>query len=144
MKSSGGWGSLFGIQRRGAGQQPGSRPPGVADDGGWAAPPHQPKSSSAHGGGLGVAGEAGPEAVVPLQRGASGNLGVAASPVTINVTNNTPSGSDEQQEGRRGRFARVEIQGQYAEGENHVLIDGTMDKTMRSTYRHDARQPSIG
>ncbi|WP_137151382.1 phage tail tape measure protein [Devosia sp. FKR38] len=44
-----------------------------------------------HGGGLGLMGEAGPEAVLPLQRGADGRLGVGgggngAVNVTFNVT----------------------------------------------------------
>jgi phage-related minor tail protein len=43
------------------------------------------------GGGLGLAGEAGPEAIVPLRRGPDGSLGVASSGggavnVTFNVT----------------------------------------------------------
>jgi phage-related minor tail protein len=39
------------------------------------------------GGGTGVAGEAGPEAILPLTRGADGRLGVAGGvSVTINVT----------------------------------------------------------
>ena len=43
----------------------------------------------AHSGGLGVLGEAGPEAVMPLQRGADGKLGVASrggGAVTINIS----------------------------------------------------------
>ncbi len=46
-------------------------------------------------GGLGLMGEAGPEAIMPLTRGANGKLGVAASggggrPVNVNITVNTP------------------------------------------------------
>ncbi|WBU65697.1 phage tail tape measure protein [Paracoccus aerodenitrificans] len=46
-------------------------------------------------GGLGLMGEAGPEAIMPLQRGADGRLGVAASgaaarPVNVSITVNTP------------------------------------------------------
>jgi hypothetical protein len=39
-------------------------------------------------GGTGLMGEAGPEAIMPLQRDAQGKLGVAAAPVSINVINN--------------------------------------------------------
>lgn len=39
-------------------------------------------------GGLGLAGEAGPEAVMPLTRGSDGRLGVAASGGAVNVTFN--------------------------------------------------------
>ena len=43
--------------------------------------------------GMGLMGEAGPEAVVPLKRMPSGNLGVegSAGGVTVNIINNTPS-----------------------------------------------------
>ena len=43
--------------------------------------------------GMGLMGEAGPEAVVPLKRMPSGNLGVegTAGGVTVNIINNTPS-----------------------------------------------------
>jgi lambda family phage tail tape measure protein len=46
------------------------------------------------GGRTGLAGEAGPEAILPLSRGPDGRLGVAAgnggAPVTVNVTIQTP------------------------------------------------------
>jgi phage-related minor tail protein len=44
-------------------------------------------------GGLGLMGEAGPEAILPLKRGSDGRLGVAAgapgergAPITVNIT----------------------------------------------------------
>jgi phage-related minor tail protein len=40
------------------------------------------------GGGLGVAGEAGPEAIMPLSRGADGRLGLAGGGQGVNVTFN--------------------------------------------------------
>jgi len=40
------------------------------------------------GQGLGLAGEAGPEAIMPLQRGPDGRLGVAGGGSAINVTFN--------------------------------------------------------
>ena len=48
------------------------------------------------GGRTGLAGEAGPEAILPLSRGADGRLGVAAdggSPMTVNVTIQTNDAS---------------------------------------------------
>jgi hypothetical protein len=39
--------------------------------------------------GIGLMGEAGPEAILPLKRGADGRLGVSGSGVTVNVINNT-------------------------------------------------------
>ena len=41
-----------------------------------------------HGRGLGLAGEAGPEAILPLQRGSDGRLGVAGGGGAVNVTFN--------------------------------------------------------
>ncbi|MDB5530555.1 MAG: phage tail tape measure protein [Devosia sp.] len=40
------------------------------------------------GGGLGLAGEAGPEAIMPLQRGSDGRLGVSGGGGGVNVTFN--------------------------------------------------------
>jgi phage-related minor tail protein len=42
------------------------------------------------GGGLGVAGEAGPEAILPLARGADGRLGVRGGGVSVTVNVSTP------------------------------------------------------
>lgn len=39
-------------------------------------------------GGVGLMGEAGPEAVVPMRRDAAGRLGIAATPVNVNIHNN--------------------------------------------------------
>lgn len=57
----------------------------------------------AHGGGFGVMGEAGPEAIMPLTRGANGKLGVMAhgaggGGVVVNVTVNVDGGGDNTQE----------------------------------------------
>ena len=56
-------------------------------------------------GGTGLMGEAGPEAIMPLTRGADGRLGVAAGggarPVSVNVTIATPD---------PGAFRRSEAQ----------------------------------
>lgn len=46
-----------------------------------------------HGGGLGVMGEAGPEAILPLRRGQDGQLGVAAGGRPIAVTINVAPGA---------------------------------------------------
>lgn len=42
------------------------------------------------GGGIGVAGEAGPEAILPLARGADGRLGVRGGSVSVTVNVSTP------------------------------------------------------
>lgn len=68
-------------------------------------------------GGTGLMGEAGPEAIMPLSRGADGRLGVAAAgggrPVNVNITVNTPDVSG---------FARS--QGQIAAQMGRLLARG--------------------
>jgi tape measure domain-containing protein len=62
-----------------------------------------------HGGGLGLMGEAGPEAVIPLRRMANGDLGVESSGggsrVVVNIINNTgePVTREESETGDGGR-----------------------------------------
>lgn len=69
-------------------------------------------------GGLGLAGEAGPEAIVPLSRGADGRLGVAmsggATPANITVQIMTPDvGSFQRSEAYlTGQIARAVLRGQ--------------------------------
>lgn len=58
------------------------------------------------GGGLGVMGEAGPEAIMPLARGPDGKLGVrssASSPTSVSVTIQTPDAESFRRS--RGRVA---------------------------------------
>lgn len=72
------------------------------------------------GGRTGIAGEAGPEAVMPLTRGAGGRLGVsqAAAQVTVNIM--TPPGtqaqSRERDNGRGGKTIDVMISEMVARG----------------------------
>jgi hypothetical protein len=90
---------------------------------------------------MAVAGEAGPEAVLPLRRTSGGDLGVAASPVNITITNNSPPAvsatSRDNVDGSRtiDILVREKVKG--------MMTDGTMDRTMRSTYGL-ARQPAMG
>ena len=67
----------------------GSAKGNVFDDGGVVTRP----TKFAYGGGIGIMGEAGPEAVMPLRRNASGQLGVIGAGAGVNVTvnNNAPS-----------------------------------------------------
>lgn len=66
--------------------------------------------------GAGVFGEAGPEAIMPLKRGADGKLGVSAdgagASVTVNVINNTGAQTrqTERQDGRGGKIIDVLIE----------------------------------
>jgi phage-related minor tail protein len=69
-------------------------------------------------GGLGLAGEAGPEAIVPLARGADGRLGVAmnggvaAGNVTINITTPDADSFRRSETYLTGQIARAVARGQ--------------------------------
>jgi phage-related minor tail protein len=69
------------------------------------------------GGGLGLAGEAGPEAILPLTRGRDGRLGVAASgsrsaSVTINIATPDLDGFRRSETYLTGQIARAVARGQ--------------------------------
>jgi len=87
-----------------------------------------------HSGGLGVLGEAGPEAVMPLTRNSNGKLGVEAkaSPVIVNIINNTGAEvSQSETTGPNGiRMLEVLITSKVKEG----LASGSYDRTMQQAY----------
>ncbi|MDO9414021.1 MAG: phage tail tape measure protein [Pseudolabrys sp.] len=68
-------------------------------------------------GGMGLAGDAGPEAIVPLSRGADGRLGVAASGgqsgnVTIHIATPDPGSFQRSEAYITGQIARAVARGQ--------------------------------
>jgi len=69
-------------------------------------------------GGTGLAGEAGPEAILPLRRGADGRLGVAAggarsgASVTINIVTPDPESFRRSESYVTGQIARAVARGQ--------------------------------
>lgn len=69
-------------------------------------------------GGLGLAGEAGPEAIMPLMRGSDGRLGVAGAPgggtgsVTINITTPDAASFRGSEVYLTGQIARAVARGQ--------------------------------
>ncbi|MDM0043996.1 hypothetical protein QTH91_05845 [Variovorax dokdonensis] len=82
---------------------------------------------------LAVAGEAGPEAVVPLKRTSSGDLGVQASPVNIVINNNaaetevTTSAVDNADGSKQITiFVEQKVKAMFSSGQ--------MDRTMSSSY----------
>jgi len=90
---------------------------------------------------LAVAGEAGPEAVVPLQRNASGDLGVASSGVVVNVHNT--NGSEIATASKDNTDGSKQIDIYVRNTVKAMMNDGSMDRTMRSTYGV-SRQPAAG
>jgi phage-related minor tail protein len=86
----------------------------------------------AHAGGLGLMGEAGPEAIVPLKRSSSGNLGVEASPVNVTVINTAGAAvKTEESRGINGeRQLRILVQKAVEEG----IGGGRFDRVMSTAY----------
>jgi lambda family phage tail tape measure protein len=82
---------------------------------------------------MGVMGEAGPEAVVPLRRTSSGDLGVTASPVTVNINNS--SGADVQATSRQGPNGATIIDVEVKRRVKEMFSNGEMDRVMRSNYQ---------
>jgi phage-related minor tail protein len=70
------------------------------------------------GGGLGLAGEAGPEAIVPLSRGADGKLGIAgggggqSGNITIHIATPDPGSFQRSEAYITGQIARAVARGQ--------------------------------
>lgn len=85
-------------------------------------------------GNRGLMGEAGPEAILPLQRGSGGDLGVKATvtPVNINIINQ--SGNDVQQKETTGpngeKTIEILISGKVKEG----IMSGKFDRVMNQAY----------
>jgi len=87
--------------------------------------------------GVGVMGEAGPEAIMPLSRGPGGKLGVAASGgggVTIQVIDQRSRGEAVETQESRGpdgqRMIRMVIRDEVRTGIN----DGSFDRAMGNSY----------
>jgi hypothetical protein len=76
-------------------------------------------------GGVGVMGEAGPEAIMPLRRNASGNLGVGAVQPVINIINNAG--------------AQVSVSEDARAGEINVIIEQASQRIAADISRGDGR-----
>lgn len=86
------------------------------------------------GGKLGVMGEKGPEAILPLRRDASGDLGVKAAPsnVIVNVINQ--GGGEVQQSERQGPGGEKIIDVIVMQKVKEAFASGSMDKQMNQQY----------
>ena len=83
---------------------------------------------------MGVMGEAGTEAILPLTRSSDGDLGVKATPSTVNVNIINNSGAEvsqrESEDAFGNRTVDVIIQSSVQEG----IANGTFDKTLQQSF----------
>lgn len=83
---------------------------------------------------MGVLGEAGPEAILPLSRNRNGELGVAAAPanVTVNVINQSGAQIEQREttNATGDRFIEVVVLGAVKKG----LSDGSFDRQFQQQY----------
>lgn len=86
------------------------------------------------GGKLGVLGEKGPEAIMPLRRDASGDLGIKAMPsnVIVNITNQ--SGGEVQQTEKQGPNGERILDILITTKVKEAFANGSMDKQMSQNY----------
>ncbi len=87
-----------------------------------------------HRSGVGIMGEAGPEAILPLARGSGGQLGVQATvtPVNINIVNQSDAGIQARESTGPGGERTIEllISGKVKEG----IASGTYDKIFQQSF----------
>lgn len=84
------------------------------------------------GGKMGLMGEAGPEAIVPLKRSSDGSLGVKASPTVINVINNTSSEvqTRESTDANGSKVIDVMIMSKVKDG----IANGSFDRAFQQSF----------
>jgi tape measure domain-containing protein len=83
---------------------------------------------------MGVAGEAGPEAVIPLKRNNAGKLGVGASPVNVTINNNMSETANVQIQETNKADGTREISVLIEKRVKELFANGAMDKQMRGAY----------
>lgn len=82
--------------------------------------------------GIGLMGEAGPEAIMPLSRGADGKLGVKSQPVTVNVYN--ASGGTARVEKSQDSNGALRIDVMIEGAVDSAISRGRFDKSLNSLY----------
>lgn len=95
------------------------------------------------GGGLGLMGEAGPEAIMPLDR-IDGKLGVRASGggTIVQIIDQRSAGSPVQVRESTGPDGRRVIQAIVRDEVAGMVRDGTMDRVLGGSYKGVARRPA--
>jgi hypothetical protein len=84
--------------------------------------------------GAGVAGEAGPEAIVPLRRTRSGDLGVQGSPVNVIINNNASQDVEVTANSYTGPDMQTVLEVQIARKVRTMVSDGSLDSQFRSSF----------
>jgi lambda family phage tail tape measure protein len=84
--------------------------------------------------GAGLMGEAGPEAIMPLKRGADGKLGVASSggSTVVNVYNQSGAQTEVNETTNSDGSRQIDIY--IKQAVERMISTGGIDKTMQSTY----------
>jgi phage-related minor tail protein len=94
----------------------------------------RPTTFALANGGWGVMGEAGPEAIMPLARGADGKLGVSApsSSLTVNVINNNGSQIkvEESESAQGGKQLQIMVDAAVEQS----LGKGRFDRVLSTSY----------
>lgn len=86
------------------------------------------------GGQLGVMGEAGPEAILPLKRGPGGQLGVQSTAAITNVIVENNSGEQARVQETQDAMGNAEIKIIIGDVVNENLSRGTHDRTLQSIF----------
>lgn len=84
--------------------------------------------------GAGIAGEAGPEAIVPLRRTRSGDLGVQGSPVNVIINNNASQEVEVTANSYTGPDMQTVLEVQIAKKVRTMVSDGSLDSQFRSSF----------
>ena len=95
--------------------------------------------SFARGTKLGEMGEAGPEAIMPLERGKDGRLGVSArggggGDVAVNIYDQRSGGDKVEVQERRGTDGKRQIAVMIRDAQRNNIRGGNMDREMMSSY----------
>lgn len=85
--------------------------------------------------GAGLMGEAGPEAVMPLQRTSDGRLGVSSTAPTVNVSVQNYSGADVRVQQDGENIAIIVEQAKKAVAADIARGDGNVSAAIQSTYK---------
>ena len=130
-------GDFFGFAKGGAFGSPTGLPQGVYNQPTFfPMPESNGLTAFAQGGtfGMGVMGEAGAEAIVPLRRGMNGDLGVQSSPVNVVINNNTSDTADVYAESTVKADGSKQIEIIVERKVKESLGNGALDKSFSTNY----------